>query len=230
MLILVERLRRLRWEDFKRHRTSTISDDDTALYNPTYSSVGTSCIGDGVSEKILKDWASLKELPYLIKKGGLIMIYQHSLYPNCIMFSYGEFKPSESHQNGAPAYFGAEKVTPFTWLIFYFLRSGNWLWGDFLPARLELTSLLNSCNRLKGVQPSKQIRFWKRNAPRLKETFIVCYCCAYCLCWGKFRLKKIRKQRRSYLNGSDGVALPFTVFYLLISPWFLITVFLWWRR
>ena len=185
---------------------------------------------DGVSEKILKDWASLKELIYLIKKGGLIMIYQHSLYPNCIMFSYGEFKPSESHQNGAPAYFGAEKVTPFTWLIFYFLRSGNWLWGDFLPARLELTSLLNSCNRLKEVQPSKQIRFWKRNAPRLKETFIVCYCCAYCLCWGKFRLKKIRKQRRSYLNGSDGVALPFTVFYLLISPWFWITVFLWWRR
>lgn len=123
------------------------------------------------------------------------MIYQRSLYPNCIMFSYGEFKPSESHQNGAPAYFGAEKVTPFTWLIFYFLRSGNWLWGDFLPARLELTSLLNSCNRFKEVQPSKQIRFWKRNAPRLKETFIVCYCCAYCLCWGKFRLKKIRKTK-----------------------------------
>lgn len=51
------------------------------------------------------------------------MIYQHSLYPNCIMFSYGEFKPSESHQNGAPAYFGAEKVTPFTWLIFYFYEA-----------------------------------------------------------------------------------------------------------
>ena len=116
---------------------------------------------DGVSEKILKDWASLKELLYLIKKGrfdnDISAFFVSKLHNVFLRWVQAIWKSSKWRTR----IFRRWKSNAIYVADFLFFTKRQLIVGRFLPARLELTSLLNSCNRFKEVQPSKQIRFWK---------------------------------------------------------------------